>query len=336
MVSKQTKDTVRYVLSIFLISYLVYLMARLVYWTCVYKPKSSSFQESAKVNDFSKSTHNNHVPKVLWAYWDSDNIPSIVQKCIDGWKQYNPDWKVVVLNKKNLKQYVSIADRYVNHPLFNDSHARFTDLVRLCALAEHGGVWIDASIILTERLEKWLFAKEAEFVGFYLESFTTMSSSPVIESWFLVSQKDSMFMRLWRDEFLSISMFDSVKQYTDSRRRMGVNYQKISDPEYLAIHVSAQKVLQIDRYPLDRLLLYKAEDGPYKYLKDTNWESILGIFEASRYSSLSYPLLKMRGLERGLYTEKFRMGLRGILTTLPNLDNLVYFSLLHENDLFKK
>lgn len=335
MVSTKTKERVRYVLLTLLMIYLVYLMCRIIYWTCIFKPNKSSFQLSAKQNDFSG---NNRVPKVLWAYWDSEKIPSIVQKCIDGWKQFNPDWKVVVLNKTNLKQYLTISDIYINHPNFNDSHARFTDFVRLCVLAEHGGVWIDASIILKERLDKWLFQKEAEFAGFYLEQFTTRESSPVIESWFLACQRDSEFMKLWRDEFLSMSTFAHVNDYIDSRRKMGVDFQKISYPDYLAIHVSAQKVLQIDKYPLDRLILYKAEDGPYKYLYDTNWDSILGIYEAGHHPSQSYPLLKMRGLERGLYIdkEKWKMILYAIKATFPNLDNLVYLSLLNENDLFRQ
>lgn len=332
MVSKQTKATVRLIVSILLLLYLVYLMCRMVYWTCLFKPKCTAFQDSARVNDFSQ---NNHIPKVMWAYWDSDRIPSIVEKCINGWKQYNPEWKVVILNKDNMKQYVSIEDRYLNHPLFNDSHARFTDLVRLCVLAEHGGVWIDASIILKENLDKWLFSqKDKEFVGFYLEKFTSVSSSPVIESWFLACQKCSEFMRLWRDEFLMLSTFTNAQEYTDSRRKMGVNFQKIDVPDYLAIHISAQKVLQIDKYPLDRLLLYKAEDGPYKYLQDTQWDSILAMFEASRNPSLSYPLLKMRGIERGFYTKNLKMIYESIKDTLPNVDNILYFCLLNENDLF--
>jgi len=72
----------------------------------------------------------------------------------------------------------------------------------------------------------------------------------------------------------------------------------------LAIHVSAQKVLQIDRYPVDLLRLQKAEDGPYKYLVDAKWDSEKALQLACSNNTYYTPIMKMRGYERGIMEKK--------------------------------
>ena len=110
----------------------------------------------------------------------------------------------------------------------------------------------------------------------------------------------------WRDEFLNIMNYQSVKEYVDSRKKMKVDIQNIVCPDYLACHVSAQKVLQIDKYPIDKLILYKAEDGPFKYLHDTKWISLIGLFEANKHRMYTYPILKMRSYERDIMNKALK------------------------------
>jgi hypothetical protein len=105
-------------------------------------------------------------------------------------------------------------------------------------------------------------------------------------------------MRLWRDEFIKMTEYVTVEEYIKSRIKMGVDIQKINDPIYLAMHVAAQKVLQIDKYPLTGILLRKAEDGPFKYLVDTNWEAEKALELACVDRSYQKPIMKMRGGER--------------------------------------
>ncbi len=240
-------------------------------------------------------------PKTIWTYWDNpDKMPKVVKMCMDSWKKYNPEYKVILLTKENYKKYLSIPPAIISNPNFNDSPARFSDLLRLYALAEHGGVWIDSSILLKEPLDTWLFPKPAEFSGFYFGGFTKDTLPPVIESWFLASNKNSEFMQMWRDEFVEMAKFKTVKQYVESRKAMGVDVEKIDNPEYLAIHVAAQKVLQIDKYPLSSLVLRKAEDGPYKYLAEGDWDSATGLELACKNRELQGPLMKMRSHERNV------------------------------------
>lgn len=250
-----------------------------------------------------KNRENNRFPKIMWVFWDNpERIPKTVTMCIESWKKYHPEYNIILLTKKNYNKYINIPHTIATHPHFNDSMARFSDLIRLYALAEHGGIWLDSSILLKGSIDDWLSGYE--FSGFYLDGFTQKKEYPVIESWFLACQKGSEFVRLWKEEFIKIAEYESVDKYIESRKKLGVDLQKINIPNYLAIHVSAQKILQIDRYPVDRLQLQKAEDGPYRYLVDAKWDSEKALQLACGNKAYYTPIMKMRGIERKIMEEK--------------------------------
>jgi len=180
-----------------------------------------------------------NVPKKIWTY--CDNCNSDIE-----WKKYT-DYEIVVLTKKNCFHYINIPVEITSHPNFD---VIFSDLVCLYALAEYGGIWIDYSVILKAPLD-WLFPKHAEFSGFYIESKT-----PIIQNKFIACNK-SPFIQLWKEEFIKIANYVNVEKYVESRKNMGVNLENIRDPIYQVVQVAAQKVLQIDKYPLDSLILRK-------------------------------------------------------------------------------
>jgi hypothetical protein len=81
---------------------------------------------------------------------------------------------------------------------------------------------------------------------------------------------------------------------------MKVDIQNIKYRYYLASHISLQKVLQIDK-----LILYKAEDGPFKMTQ--KWISLIGLFEANKHRMYTYPILKMRSSERSMMSKALKI-----------------------------
>lgn len=251
--------------------------------------------------NWQKNDYNRH-PKKIWTYWDNpDRIPKTVKMCMESWKKYNPEYEIILLTKQNFKGYVIIPEEISKHQSFNDSPQRFSDLIRLWTLAEHGGVWIDASTLLKASLDSWIFPRYAEFSGFYLEGFTTDTKYPVIASWFMACNKDSKFIKLWRDEFSEIGRYPNVEKYIEATKQ--VDTQKIPDHNSNTILIAAQKVFQIDKYPLDSLILKKAEDGPFKYLTETYWDSEKALRLACSDKKYQSPIMKMRGNERKVLEE---------------------------------
>ena len=254
------------------------------------------------------------VPKIIWTFWhDINTLPSIVKYCIQGWKRHNPDYQIIILTENNFNNYINIPDRIKNNLNFKDHIQKFSDLIRCYVLAEYGGIWSDASIIMNEPLENWLLPMHNEFSGFYLEAFTTDDRYPVVESWFFACTKESQFMKMWRDEFSKIADYENVDKYIESRLEM-IDRQKIDNLSYLAIHVAAQKVLQYDNYPLEKITLRKAEEGPYLYLVDAEWNSekaidILNIKNARliiNNKKYDKTIIKLRGYERYLINSKIK------------------------------
>jgi hypothetical protein len=259
---------------------------------------------------FKQKPSYNLAPKKIWTYWDnSDKLPKSVKLCMDSWKKFNPDYEIVLLTRKNYQGYVTIPDTIRKHPHYNDSAARFSDLVRLYVLEEHGGIWVDASVLVKQPFDNWVFPKYAEFSGFYMKSFTEDDKYPAIESWFLAANKNSQFIKLWKAEFLEIANFKDIQAYLDSRAKMGVSFKELRDPHYLAIYVAALKVLQIDKYPLDSLILKNSEDGPFRYLKDATWYPERALKLACSDKRYQSPLMKMRSDERNILEKELEYDL---------------------------
>ena len=259
-----------------------------------------------------RSNFTSEIPKIIWTYWVEEKPPEVVQKCIESWKRHNPDYDVRLLNKNTVSQWV--PELKLNELKHNDKPARESDFTRLSILSKYGGFWVDASIIMNESLEplrQIQMKKRCEFIGYYLEGFTTRPEYPVIESWFFACVPGSSFVQQWRDEFMSLNDHDNADDYVTAKRESGVDLQKIDSPNYLAIHVSAQTVMQkllgteeVSR----RLHLLKAEDGPYKWLKSANWDIVKGLKNLCNDPSLKTSIIKLRGSERDAIQNNKELG----------------------------
>lgn len=255
------------------------------------------------------------IPSVIWTYWEHKTLPKIIQVCIDSWRRHNPGYKVVIITKENVQTYWPEYDPTVlKH---NDSPARFSDFVRLNVLASHGGIWMDASIFCTKSLN-WLHAHhnrgQHEFIGYFMQSFTTNPKFPVIESWFFACIPNSTIVNMWRTELMRINEYDAVSDYIHDVRKNGVDTQNIPSSllSYLAIHVAAQSVLQkqLNNNVQKHVKVFKAEDGPFRYLSQNGWESQRSFSAMCEDEDLlSNGFFKMRGSERD-YLERNE----GILT----------------------
>lgn len=238
------------------------------------------------------------VPKIIWAFWEG-RIPPLVSRCFRAFREKNPGYLVVVMNKRNAKRYTTVD--LTAYRRTNDSIQRLADAVRLHVLAAYGGFWLDASIILQQPLD--VFAEKmtkanAEFFAYTIGSSHDTpgdyTQAPVVENWFLGCTKGSAFMRAWRDEFMRLNTFRSVRAYVKSVRAEGVDLSRMNQRfvYYLASHVSARRVMT--RGPGKyRLYLERSEDGPFKFEFDHRWrhKQAVKALAAGKYRKL--PLIKL-------------------------------------------
>lgn len=236
------------------------------------------------------------VPKKIWTFCSSvDKLTKAEKLCIESWKRSQPDYEIVILTPENVHGYVIIPNSIVSHPIFRESSKRFSDLIRLFVLVEHGGIWIDLRCIINQPLEKWLFSKYADCSAFYMKTMTVKKEFPHVVESFIACNKGCEFIKKWRDEFVTILDYPNVAKYVESRIRMDIQLSDYyTDPIGNAIQIAAQKVIQVDNYPLDSVLLNALEDGPMSDLHRAKWNSEKGLQLLCSDTKKREPLLILR------------------------------------------
>ena len=98
-------------------------------------------------------------PRIIWICWlqGEENAPKIVKKCIDSVRKWAKDYEIRVLTQENIFSYCEIPD-YILDKLNrgNINFTFFSDILRCCLLSEYGGIWIDATVFLSDELPEWI------------------------------------------------------------------------------------------------------------------------------------------------------------------------------------
>lgn len=105
------------------------------------------------------------IPKVIHYCWfGKGNKSKIFDKCIESWRKYLPDYKIVEWNEEN---FDIECNCYVKEAYEKRKYAFVSDYARLKILYENGGIYFDTDVevikhIKPEILEKGYFAKEVD------------------------------------------------------------------------------------------------------------------------------------------------------------------------------
>jgi hypothetical protein len=134
--------------------------------------------------------------KTIYICWlqGFDKAPDIVAHCVQSWKYYNPDWKIVLLDYKNLKQYVNIEEYIPDIFSKPIKKCHLADIIRSILLTKYGGVWADATTFCNKPLSEWLLPYIKE--GFFAFKYTT-TPKILLSNWFLYSDKNGFIIREW-------------------------------------------------------------------------------------------------------------------------------------------
>lgn len=94
------------------------------------------------------------VPKKIWICWlqGIDNAPHIVKKCFQSVCDNLSDNEIILIDCNNMKNYIQFPD-YIMKKWKNGkiSNAHFSDLLRLELLSKYGGIWLDATVLCTDK-----------------------------------------------------------------------------------------------------------------------------------------------------------------------------------------
>ena len=132
----------------------------------------------------------------IWVCWlqGIEQAPELVQRCVASVEQYKrPEQQVIILTAQNFSEYVTLPDVMVDkwrRGLITNTH--FSDLLRIYALARHGGLWMDATCLLLAPLPEEVTAGPLYIMRSHGEFDYT-----VIQSCLMASDRNGYVMRKW-------------------------------------------------------------------------------------------------------------------------------------------
>ena len=94
----------------------------------------------------------------IWICWfqGENNMPAMVKECLRSVRGHCGMHEVHVITMDNFWNWISIPGHVmdkINRKEITLTH--FSDIVRNALLAEQGGIWLDATIYLTDELKGW-------------------------------------------------------------------------------------------------------------------------------------------------------------------------------------
>lgn len=182
----------------------------------------------------------------IWTYWEQGrkNIYPFHKLCIKTWKQNNPKYRVIIVDKNNVYNYLDKKDLPPNWEKIEQIQHK-SDFVRIALLEKYGGIWIDISTICLKPIDS-VFTQTKSLEGFSRSRHSRTKDLSIFENGFISAKKGSRVIKRWKDEFLkafgnSKSVEDMDKSYFE-----GVDFQNIELEWYLTMYRVLMKLNQLD------------------------------------------------------------------------------------------
>lgn len=106
------------------------------------------------------------IPKIIhYCWYGGKPLPELAQKCLESWHKYCPDYEIIRWDESNTDL---VSNQYVKEAYESKKWAFITDYVRLKALYEVGGIYMDTDVQVIASLDAFLTNKG--FSGFENEN----------------------------------------------------------------------------------------------------------------------------------------------------------------------
>lgn len=214
----------------------------------------------------------------IWVCWfqGEENMPKLVKRCFRSIKEHAGTHPVVLVTFDNFNDYVNfpsyILDK-VNNKQITLTH--FSDILRSALLTEHGGIWIDSTMLLTRTLE----IPQCPFFSIKRDIHDTQFYSYQWTAFFLAGIKDNVVC-----SFLKDFLFEYHKKETNLIDYylidyiIAVGYRNIPEIKRQIDMVPFTNKYVLDLYPLlgmayneDEFKRLTMETGMFKL----NWKELI-------------------------------------------------------------
>jgi hypothetical protein len=96
------------------------------------------------------------LPPLIWIFWwdGTGTMPPIIKACYNSVLRHRNGYKIELITKDNFQNFISVPEHIlekVKAKIITITH--FSDILRMSLLASYGGLWLDASILVTDTIQ---------------------------------------------------------------------------------------------------------------------------------------------------------------------------------------
>lgn len=223
------------------------------------------------------------IPKIIHYCWLSqDPYPESIQKCIDSWKNYLPDYELMLWN---FDRFPRGKSSWVDQAFDNRKYAFAADFLRLYALYNYGGIYLDSDVEVLRNFDDLL----------QLPYFMGQENSPYgIEAAVIGSEKNMPWIKDCLDLYegkqfvIGIGKFEMTPLPKVMLDTLSKRYQ-IRDIQSIETFEKSEFIL--NRFPVDWFSPKKWDTGELTITANTRsihhfsgtWKKNKGFVEKIRY-----------------------------------------------------
>lgn len=134
----------------------------------------------------------NKIPKKIHYVWLGRGKKSeLMNKCINSWRKYLPDYEIVEWNEDN---FDINSNMYLKEAYENKKYAFASDYIRLFVLYNYGGIYMDTDVEVLKPLDELL----------QFPAFSGFESDKNIPTGIMASEKHGKWIKALLDEYNDI------------------------------------------------------------------------------------------------------------------------------------
>ena len=196
------------------------------------------------------------IPKIIHYCWfGGKDMPALAKKCIASWKKYQPEFEIKCWSEYNFDIDNSVA--YLKEAYAKKKYAFVSDYVRLYALYNYGGIYLDTDVEVIKDFSSLL--KEKSILGYETDDTisTAFMAVPPKATW-VRSLLDIYEQRHFIREDGSLEMTTNVAFISNYLRKQGIVLNgEFSDGDDIQI------------YPAEYFSPRSWDNGKYSITKNT-------------------------------------------------------------------
>jgi Glycosyltransferase sugar-binding region containing DXD motif len=138
------------------------------------------------------------IPKIIHYCWFGPKpIPELELKCMKSWKKFLPDYKLMLWDEKSFD--IENSSQYVKEAYDKKLYPFVADYVRIYAMVEYGGVYLDTDMELLSSIDAFLEN----------EAFTGFENKTRVAAGIMGCNKENKVFRQMLDYYNSVNFIDA-------------------------------------------------------------------------------------------------------------------------------